>query len=414
MVLALDVSVKRKMQGLNPMRARWRPSSDRVLTIALGFWIAACSTVAPRPPAPERKPEVATRRYFPPPILQSDAPRFPSEDAEPDGSDLGFDTSHPAVEDFVERYQTKWRRTLDDALARGSLYIPDVRSILTTEGVPSELAYLPVVESRFRLDAVSHAGAAGPWQFMRRTARRYGLRVDKYVDERHDLEKSTRAAAHYLRDLHDMFDDWLLTLAAYNAGEGTISRLQERRQLNNFWEMSEEGHLSKETSDFIPRFLAVLEIVKEPIAYGFELPTEATQAYEQVEIEETLPLAAAADLVGCDLSTMQELNPALLRDTVPGGYFLRVPQGTLEQFELAYRQLREQGIEHRVRRGESPSQIARTYGVPVSQLMRANGIRNPRKLKIGTVLKIPPNAAELRRVRRLATERDHVGRRIVN
>jgi membrane-bound lytic murein transglycosylase D len=329
-------------------------------------------------------------------------------------ADASFDTSHPAVEGFVERYQTKWRTTLDDALARGSLYMPDVRTILAIEGVPSELAYLPVVESRFRLDAVSHAGAAGPWQFMRRTARRYGLRVDKYVDERHDLEKSTRAAAHYLRDLYHMFDDWLLTLAAYNAGEGTIARLRERRKLENFWDMSEEGHLSRETSDFIPRFLAVLEIVKEPVAYGFELPEEGTLAYEQVDIEHTLPLGAAAELAGCDLTTMQQLNPALRRDTVPGGYFLRLPQGTLEQFELAYRHLRERGLEHRVRRGETPTSIARLYGVPVSELMRANGIRNPHRMRVDAVLTIPPNQADLRSIRRLATQGGHPGGRVVN
>jgi membrane-bound lytic murein transglycosylase D len=328
--------------------------------------------------------------------------------------EASFDTSHPAVEGYVERYQTKWRTTLDDALARGSLYMPDVRSILATEGVPSELAYLPVVESRFRLDAVSNAGAAGPWQFMRRTARHYGLRVDKYVDERHDLEKSTRAAAHYLRDLHDMFDDWLLTLAAYNAGEGTIARLRERRQLQNFWDMKDEGHLSRETSDFIPRFLAVLEIVKEPVAYGFELPEEGSLTYEQVEIEHTLPLRAAAQLAGCDFTTMQQLNPALRRDTVPGGYFLRLPEGTLEQFELAYQQLRRRGLEHRVRRGETPSSIARTYGVRVSDLMRANGIRNPRKLRTGTVLTIPPNQADLRQSRRLATQGGHPNGLVVN
>jgi membrane-bound lytic murein transglycosylase D len=389
------------MQERGLMRRRLRVSNDRVVVVILGFWLAACSTVAPRPSTPERYPQVTQPRYVPPSEPIQDKPGETVSEA-PEGA--SFDTSHPAVEGFVERYQTKWRTTLDDALARGSLYMPDVRTILATEGVPSELAYLPVVESRFRLDAVSGAGAAGPWQFMQRTARRYGLRVDKYVDERHDVEKSTRAAAHYLRDLYDMFGDWLLTLAAYNAGEGTIARLQERRQLRNFWDMSEKGHLSRETSDFIPRFLAVLEIVKEPVAYGFELPEESDLAYEQVDIEQPLPLRAAAELVGCDLTTMKQLNPALRRDTVPGGYFLRLPEGTLEQFELAYEQLRERGLEHRVRRGETPASIARMYGVPISDLMRTNGIRNPRRLKVGAVLTIPPNQDDIRRIRRLATQ----------
>lgn len=399
------------MQGRDAILGRLRVSIDRVVVVLLGFWIAACSTVAPRPPAPERHPEITRPRYFPPPAPLEG---LPSETALEAPEDASFDTSHPVVEGFVERYQTKWRATLDDALARGSLYMPDVRTILATEGVPSELAYLPIVESRFRLDAVSNAGAAGPWQFMRRTARHYGLRVDNYVDERHDMEKSTRAAAHYLRDLYDMFGDWLLTLAAYNAGEGTIARLQERRQLRNFWDMSEKGHLPRETSDFIPRFLAVLEIVKEPVAYGFELPEESDLAYEQVAIEDSLPLRAAAELVGCDLTTMQQLNPALRRDTVPGGYFLRLPEGTLEQFQLAYEQLRTRGLEHRVRRGETPTSIARSYGVPVSDLLRANGIRNPRRLKVGAVLTIPPDQAELRRIRKLAKEGGRTGRRVVN
>jgi peptidoglycan lytic transglycosylase D len=172
--------------------------------------------------------------------------------------------------------------------------------------------------------------------------------------------------------------------------------------------------LSRETSDFIPRFLAVLEIVKEPVAYGFELPEEGTLSYEQVEIERSLPLQAAAQLAGCDLTTMQQLNPALRRDTVPGGYFLRLPEGTLEQFELAYRQLRERGLQHRVRRGDTPTSIARTYGVPVSDLMRSNGIRNPRKLKVGTVLAIPPNPADLQRIRRVATQGGPRHGRVVN
>src|SRR5262249_10011013 len=157
-----------------------------------------------------------------------------------------------------------------EALSRSGRYVPRMSSILAKEGLPPELAYLPLIESGFRTRAISRAGAVGPWQFIRGTGRRYGLRIDRYVDERRGPVKSTQAAAKYLKDLHEMFGNWHLSLAAYNTGEQNIARILGQGRVQNYWQMSERGYLYEETADFVPEFLAALHIAETPEAYGFD------------------------------------------------------------------------------------------------------------------------------------------------
>ena len=213
-------------------------------------------------------------------------------------------------------------------------------SILEKEGVPRELVYLPLIESAFRLHAVSRAGAVGPWQFILGTARRYGLRVDRYVDERRDPVKSTRAAARYLKDLHDLFGNWHLSLAAYNTGEQNIARILEREPVADFWQMSERGYLVDATRDFVPGFLAALRIAEMPEAYGFAPPSEMPKRYERVTVKRRLPLSTVARLSGTSPTTIKELNPALHRGVVPPtGYTVRLPLGSKGTFKIAYANL---------------------------------------------------------------------------
>jgi hypothetical protein len=258
------------------------------------------------------------------------------EKADDDSPKTEFDFSHPRVDNFVERFQTSMRGFYSRALSRSGRYVPRMSSILQKKGLPQELAYLPLIESGYSPHAVSRAGAVGPWQLIPGTGRRYGLRIDNYVDERRDPVKSTEAAAEYLKDLHDMFGDWHLSLAAYNTGEQNIVRILERRRIETFWEMSERGYLYQETSDFVPEFLAALQIAEMPEAYGFDAPDEEPAQYDVIKVNRSLSLSTVAQLAGTSADTIKELNPALRRGVVPpNGYAIRVPKGTKEGFEIA-------------------------------------------------------------------------------
>ncbi|HVM96907.1 MAG TPA: transglycosylase SLT domain-containing protein, partial [Candidatus Acidoferrales bacterium] len=248
-----------------------------------------------------------------------------------------FDFSHPRVGDFVYKYQTDLRGFYGRALERSGRYVPRISPILKKEGVPEELAYLPLVESGFQPRAISHSHAVGLWQFIPDTGRRYGLRIDKFVDERRDPVKSTHAAARYLKDLYQMFGDWHLSLAAYNTGEHRISGILERGTAENFWAMSEQGYLYRETEDYVPGFLAALQIAAQPEAYGFEPSTAAPPRYDLVHVGRSCPLSKVAELCGASTEEIKDLNPALHRGLVPpNGYSVRVPKGSKQTFQVAY------------------------------------------------------------------------------
>jgi membrane-bound lytic murein transglycosylase D len=292
------------------------------------------------------------------------------------------------------------RPYIERALVRGSQYVPRMAKILREEGVPPEFAYgVPIVESGYSLSAVSHAGAVGPWQFIRGTGQRYGLRIDGYVDERRDPEKATRAAARYLRDLYERFGDWHLSLAAYNSGEANIERIQNWKGCDDFWEMRDRGYLPNETSEYVPRVLAAVEVVQSAEEYGFSIPASAPTRFDVVEVTRPVSLQAVAQLCGSDIETIKELNPALKRGVVPPrGYTLRLPKGTAERFEVAFASYREPAplvvrprsrATHRVRRGETLSSIARRYGVSTTALMRANGLRRASRVQAGQTLRVP-------------------------
>jgi peptidoglycan lytic transglycosylase D len=308
-----------------------------------------------------------------------------------------FSSAHPRVQDFVDRYQTSLREYMQRALNRGSKYLPRMARILVEEGVPTELAYLPIVESGFSVHAVSHAGAVGPWQFIRGTGKRYGLRIDGYVDERRDPEKATRAAARYLRDLYERFGDWHLALAGYNSGEGNIERIQEWKGCEDFWEMSDRGYLPNETSEFVPRFLAAVEVAMAAQYYGFDVPKAAPPRFDTIEVTRPISLKAVARLSGSDEQTIRELNPALNRGVVPPrGYDVRLPKGTREHFEMALASYREPARtvpraarSHTVRRGDTLVSIAQHYGVTVQALRKVNGMRRRSIIKVGQNLRIP-------------------------
>jgi len=297
--------------------------------------------------------------------------------------------SIPAVENdrvryFVDLFCGRAKDFFERALARSGKYIPMMATILQREGLPEDLVYLSLIESGFSPHAYSRAKALGPWQFIRSTGLRYGLKINSWIDERRDPIKSTRAAAAYLKDLHLQFGEWFLAAAAYNAGEGKVEKAMHRSQTNDFWRLSQKTHLKSETRNYVPKFIAAALIASKPDQHGFgDVVYEPPMEYDEVRIQRPLRLATIADLAKTSLSIIKELNPALLRDITPPSetdFLLRLPVGSGEIFSQAYGTLFDSGqvkvITHKVRKGETLAGIARLYHQRVSQLMDLNGLKN--------------------------------------
>jgi membrane-bound lytic murein transglycosylase D len=303
---------------------------------------------------------------------------------------------HARVRYFVNQFSKTSRESFAKVLARSGRYMPMITKILREEGLPEEFAYLALVESSFLPEATSPNGAAGLWQFVPSTARKYGLRIDTWVDERRDPVKSTYAAAAHLKDLHEYFGKWYLATAAYNAGLGAIDKAMQTPGAKNLWGVSEKAKLSDETRNFVPRFVAVSLITTNPEKYGFEeVQYEDPLNYEEIEIRGHLTLQAIATMAESSLEAIQELNPALFRNSTPpeGDFTVKLPAGRGLVFANAYERLREkdtgptQVVTHEVRRGETLFSIAHRYGQQVRSLMELNGLSSPR-LRIGQLLKV--------------------------
>jgi soluble lytic murein transglycosylase-like protein/LysM repeat protein len=304
---------------------------------------------------------------------------------------------NPRVRYYINQYTKKQKEEFAKTLARSGRYFQMIADTLQEEGLPEELAFLALIESNFSPHATSSSGAVGLWQFVPSTARHYGLKIDGWLDERRDPVKSTRAAAAYLKALHDYYGKWYLATAAYNAGQGTIDRAMQKSGSTDYWSIAEKNHLSEETRNFVPKFVAVTLIASNPKKYGFSTLTyEEPLEYEEVEIYRSLSLESLADLADTDVGTIQELNPALLRNSTPPDeitFRLKLPAGKSLIFAKSYQQLKEKETEsteivtHEVKRGETLFSIARRYGQEVRALMQLNGLSSPR-LRIGQQLKV--------------------------
>ncbi len=315
-----------------------------------------------------------------------------------------------AVERFVERFQTK-REVVGRWLDRSSRYLDMIRRVFRKKGLPEDLAFTAMVESGFNPMAVSRAGAKGLWQFMERTARRYGLRIDRWVDERLDPEKSTEAAADYLKDLFAQFGHWFLAQAAYNAGEVKVARAVERARSNDFWTIARGRWLRDETKHFVPQIQAAALIAREPERYGFQVNPEEPLAYEVVTVPFSVELKKLATLAGVAAQTLSDLNPELRRGaTPPGGpYALKVPSGTASSVAEALDRLSAERAEaarraakrvakasasppgarvHVVKPNDTLSDIAKRYGVSLSELVRLNGLDPAARIYPGDKIRV--------------------------
>jgi len=287
------------------------------------------------------------------------------------------------IDKFIHYFQTRGREKFELYLSRSGKYVGMMQKILVRYGLPEDLVYVALIESGFSPKAYSVAKAAGPWQFISATGRRYGLRIDWWTDERRDAEKSTHAAASYLRDLYGMFESWPLATAAYNAGEGKIQRAVTRYKSDDFSELIRYRYLKQETKDYVPKMLAALTIAKDPDKYGFgDVAYEAPLDLRTVTVPGGTDLAAVARLLEVPVEAIRDWNPELRRFCTPPNrerYDLRLSVDAARLAEERMEEIRAQAkitfLQHNVRRGETLQALADRYGTTVPVLKELNGLK---------------------------------------
>jgi membrane-bound lytic murein transglycosylase D len=297
---------------------------------------------------------------------------------------------------FIRIFQNARRKEFLGGLVRSGRYLELMKQIFREEGLPEDLVYTALIESSFKSNAYSRARAKGFWQFISGTAKRYDLKMDWWVDERSDFEKSTRAAARYLKDLHGMFGDWYLALAGYNAGENKIAYGLNRSGVNSFWELSQTRYIRQETKNYVPAILAGMIIAKDPQKYGFEEDLETPVQFEKVPVDYTIDLRLVAECAGVSLEEIKLLNPELTRLTTPSrvsNYMLRLPSGKRETFLTEIASIPEEKRitwrKHEVKPGETLTSIATFYRTSAASISSANSFDGDGSLSIGQKLVIP-------------------------
>ncbi len=312
-------------------------------------------------------------------------------------------SEHPSVEEWVSLLEGRGQKWFRLWLARSTRYVPLFYEVLDRHGLPRDLVFLSMVESGFSPWAFSWASAAGPWQFMPRTARRYGLRVGFWVDERRDFERSTEAAAKHLLWLHEVFGDWHLAMAAYNAGAGRVrgairqhGKIEEGGSVS-FWDLQGTSKLRRETRNYVPKILAAAKISKAPERHGFGgIPYLPPVRWETVTVTVATSLAAVGEACGgLPAQALEELNPALRVGVTPPGevWPVRVPPGLAAacvdglaglpaNTRLSFRY-------HELRAGESLEAVAARYRTSADAIRRFHQGKEPEALLELAELAVP-------------------------
>jgi membrane-bound lytic murein transglycosylase D len=297
---------------------------------------------------------------------------------------------------FLEYYTQPAKSKFQTAIKRSGAYLDMMKEIFREEGIPEDLVYMAHVESAFKVHAYSRARAKGIWQFIASTARKYGLRVDWWIDERSNPEKSARAAAAYLKDLYGIFGDWYLAMAAYNAGEGKVGRALKRSGKEDFWGIAKTRHIRRETKNYVPAILASILIAKNPKRFGLEENYDPPLEYDKVVVDSTTDLRVIAKCAGTSVQEIKRLNPALYRMQTPPGYtefYVNIPVGKGEIFSENFAKVPKKDrilyTRHKVRRGETLSTIARKYGTSVKAIQQANNMGRRTLIREKSYLIIP-------------------------
>ena len=306
-------------------------------------------------------------------------------------------TYNQKVASIIKFFQNEGRSSVQKWLNRMDRYKKIMLPILEQENVPPELFYLAMIESGLNPEAYSYAHASGPWQFISSTGKAYGLKKNWWVDERRDFEKSTHAAAQYLKDLHEKFDDWYLAFASYNCGSGRVRKEIKRHGTTDYWKLS---RLPGQTRNYVPNIMAAIFIATDPQRYGFVVTSESEMNWSVKELDKSVSLEVLSELSGIEVKQLQSFNPELRQGTIPPlkeneTYRFRLPEGYNIKFDSLYAAIEIEKVDeivfvdHKVKRGESLWLIARKYGVRVKDIVVINKLGNAKYIRPGQHLQIP-------------------------
>ncbi|MBU0676243.1 MAG: LysM peptidoglycan-binding domain-containing protein [Proteobacteria bacterium] len=318
------------------------------------------------------------------------------------------------VQYYIDYFQNSQPEAFTIWLQRSGRYLPMIREELNKAGLPMDLAYLPMIESGYNLTAFSRSKAVGPWQFMKATARMYGLTINNYIDERRDPIKSTRAAVTFLKDLHRELNSWHLAVAAYNGGLGRLRKAIRKSGSANFWEVAQGNTLKTETKRYVPKLIAAIIIAKNPEKYGFnDIEYDPPLAFETLDVPRWTTMQAVAVALDEPLETIHNLNRQLRRAITPPGnptYTLRIP--TNKKDLLARNLPRVKALvttdykTHEVAKGDTVTRICNRYNINKKTLLKANNLRSA-SLTNGQRLRIPFTTTSYK----LLTEEELMARR---
>jgi membrane-bound lytic murein transglycosylase D len=300
-----------------------------------------------------------------------------------------------SVKSWMNYFLSKGKKYFIKYVERSGKYAPLMGRILEDHGLPRDLIFLAMAESGMQSHAKSWARAIGPWQFMYHTGRRYGLKIDWYVDERRDPIKSTIAAAKYLQDLYKIFGSWELAAAGYNAGEGKIARAIASYKTKNFWELRTRKYLKSETKNYVPKIMALAIIGKNLETFGFkDLDYHDPLDFVEVEVGSSTDLYKVASATGLDFETIHKLNPELLRWETPSkdNYFLRMPASIEKTWEACCSEkdlIASDYQSYHLKNAGNLNSVATKFKIPVKVLAELNQLPETEKLKAGDEILLP-------------------------